>query len=284
MKTNNLLTTRYIEKHPEDVSRLLEQLSAKEAAAFFESVNKKQSSVLAERMLPQYFAKTLDVLDTTTAREILSEMDAHALARVLRLRSADSRERLVEGLPDAGKARVSALLRRPESDAGSLMDKDMFLLSADLTVGEAIKQIERLKEPVPGELYVVDRSLRLKGVTRPGDLFKHKKTAPLGSAISKKLWAVQERSNIHSLVSHHAWQTFYMMPVVSGDGEVVGILRRDKVLVAYKEGSYQRQTETLMDMVVTLAGVYWLSMAEALESALNIDAKTSPKGKEKRDA
>ena len=144
-----------LEDLPEEATPLLFRLLPKELAA--ETFVEMESD--AQEMLIRGFSDTelkevVDELYVDDAVDIIEEMPANVVGRILR--SADSQTR----------QQINNILKYPKDSAGSIMTTEYVDLKKSMTVADAIKRIRRTgvdKETIY-TCYVTDSVRRLLGV------------------------------------------------------------------------------------------------------------------------
>src|SRR5206468_9326957 len=113
-----------------------------------------------------------------TGAQLLADRSAEEIAKLIQEIPSDDAARLVDHLPEdlssavlelmrpRESGQVENLLEYPEKTAGRIMNPNVFALSEDLTVGEAITALQGARDvEMVFYLYVVDARRHLVGVT-----------------------------------------------------------------------------------------------------------------------
>jgi magnesium transporter len=223
-----------------DVADLLNELTLQEAAAVV-------------TMLPA--PRAVEIFDQPTLHRrgtILEELDPDRGARVLEGLAADERTSIVRDMGDNARRRmlpklsadvrseVETLLRYPPRTAGGIMTTEFVSLRPDLKVGDALKHIRsvaREKEAIYA-CYVLDAESRLLGAVSLRDLVMAELDQPVADVMRKKPVVVSATDDQELVASRIAKYNLLAVPVVEGDGRVVGFVTVDDVVdVMIEEGT-----------------------------------------------
>lgn len=187
-------------------------------------------------------AEILEHLDEEPRQRFVARLDDAKLARILVYVEESVAVDVVEQLPDErvnpvlsqldNREEVSELLSLPEDCVGRWMSKDFLCLRSDWTVEEAFAHLRREK-PESGDhfyLYTVDAEERLQGVlsirtfiTSPLD----KQLAEIMTTDVNSLEVTTDQEQAAERIRHYG---LLALPVVDGEGRLVGLLRADEVL------------------------------------------------------
>ena len=142
------------EELPEESLPLLFRLLPKELAAeVFVEMDPEEQELLIKGFSDSELKEVVDELYADDAADLVEEMPANVVKRILK--TAD---------PDLRKT-INELLKYPEDSAGSIMTTEMVTLRPAMTVAEAIKRIRRTgfdKETVYN-CYITDDQRHLIG-------------------------------------------------------------------------------------------------------------------------
>ena len=142
------------EELPEETLPLLFRLLPKELAAeVFVEMDPEEQEMLIKGFSDSELKEVVDELYADDAADLVEEMPANVVKRILK--TAD---------PDLRKT-INELLKYPEDSAGSIMTTEMVTLRPAMTVAEAIKRIRRTgfdKETVYN-CYITDDQRHLIG-------------------------------------------------------------------------------------------------------------------------
>ena len=132
---------------------------------------------------------------------------------------------------------VNELLKYPEGSAGSIMTTEYVRLSANMTVAEALSHIRKVaidKETIY-TCYVTDSARRLIGIVTARMLLIAPLDGTVGELMEENVISVgthDEREAVARLFDRY---NFLALPVVDGDGRLVGIITVDDAIEVLSE-------------------------------------------------
>jgi magnesium transporter len=159
----------------------------------------------------------VDDLSVDDAVDMLEEMPASLVKRVLKNASPGTRERINE------------FLRYPEDSAGSIMTAEFTDLKKGMTVEDAIKRIRRTGEnrETVYTCYVMDDTRHLEGVVTVKDLLLADDNTLVDTLMATDVKAVHTTADREEAAGILAKYGFISLPVVDAEGRLVGIVTVD---------------------------------------------------------
>ena len=125
----------------------------------------------------EYAAELLSELDDSILEDLLEDVSPERLVPIIRIASSDDQttilnaiteeksQTIIDSLHADEQVEIEEMLAYPEDSAGSMMSTDVFTLNEELTVGEAIKDLQNQEgAEMVFYLYVTDNDNRLAGV------------------------------------------------------------------------------------------------------------------------
>ncbi len=200
---------------------LLFRLLPKELAAdTFVEMEPGAQELLIHSFSDRELKDVLDELYVDDAVDIVEEMPANVVRRILAHADPDMRKQINE------------ILRYPEDSAGSLMTTEYVTLRPNMTVGEAIKRIRRTgvdKETIYTCYVTEDR--RLIGLCTVKDLLLCEEDDELISEIMEEnvisVGTLEDKEDVAQMFSKY---DFLALPVVDTEGRLVGIVTFDDAM------------------------------------------------------
>ncbi len=205
----------------EDRLPLLFRLLPKELAAdTFVEMDPEAQELLIRGFSDSELKEVLDELYVDDAVDIVEEMPANVVRRILAQAEPDMRKQINE------------ILRYPEDSAGSIMTTEYVTLRPHMTVGEAIKRIRRTgvdKETIYTCYVTQDR--RLIGLCTVKDLLLCEDDEELISEIMEEnvisVGTLEDKEDVAQMFSKY---DFLALPVVDTEGRLVGIVTFDDAM------------------------------------------------------
>lgn len=271
MNVDNSLSLEFLSLYPVEAARVLEQIKKEDAAVFLTTVPSVNAATVLEAMIPSLAAGCLGSMDAAHASKLLQAIPGSAAAHIFRLINPDKQNELSPQLSKKFKGRIRRILDYASLSAGDLMNPNVDMLPDSLTVADAIRCMERYRQSVKCEIVVVDNNHRYLGVVELSKLLTSKQQTKLGDIMSRSVRSISVNATADKLATHTGWKGRQRLPVVENDNTLVGILdyARVKEIVDREQGVLHEPAENIM----SLAGLYWLSMMQLLDSLLNIGAK-----------
>jgi magnesium transporter len=248
--TANLLNLLQ-KQHPADLAQILGAMSDSERQAVF--------SVLVERN-PRLAMEAVSEMGAEAGAKLLTGRSAEEIARLLQEIPTDDAARLIDFLPEELSTEVLELMRRRESaqveslleysdkTAGRIMNPQVFALNEDLTVGEAITELQNARDvEMVFYLYVVDARRHLVGVTSLRRLLLVSPETPLKRIMATDVKSVRVDTYQEEVARQVASYNLLAVPVVDEENKLVGVVTVDDVIDVIKDEA----TEDLL----RLAGV-----------------------------
>ena len=256
----NLLT----KLRPVDIAQILGQLPQHDSEIVFEALVRHDLGKAAE---------ALSEMETSRSVALLTTLNRDDVSRLLQELPSDDATLLVSELPDdlrdefldAMKLEhstvVNELLGFADETAGRIMTPDYFALDEDVTVTEAISELQRRSEEfeMAFYLYVVDSRNHLLGVVSLRQLLLTPPSTPLRKIMIGDVIKVTTDTDQEEVARIVATYNILAVPVADAENKLVGIVTVDDVLDVMRE-------EATED-IYALAGVE--ADDRALGSALN---------------
>ncbi len=163
---------------------------------------------------------------------LIEEMSSDDRADLLRRLPPPVAEGLLRLVDEADRRDIASLVKYDENTAGALMTTEYAWLPANITVEEALDRL-RLQAPDTETIYyvyVVDDHRRLLGVVSLRDLILASRRAPIVDLMEKQVVSVRDTDDQEKVAHEFSEYDLLAMPVIAGDGKLVGIITSDDVL------------------------------------------------------
>ena len=269
MKVDNPLTREFLLAFPAESARVLEQISPTHAAALLTELPLRTGAQVLASMFPEKAVACIELMVSASAARLLTELPVSSSARIHRLLPLAKRSELAGHLSAKALSNINRHLKYPTLSAGALLNPDIDVLPDNVTVADAIRRIERLHHPVSSEIYIVDDEHHLVGMISLGRLVTSTHHSRLRDIMSRKTNSISTRATAGSLLSHPGWLMWQKLPVVDRDNTLVGALDY-KTLRDSVGGIESIGPRDPMESLLSLISLYWLSMAQLLDSVLSI--------------
>ena len=236
--TANLLNLLQ-KQHPADLAQVFSELQDKEREATF--------SLLAERN-GRLAMEAVSELGPEAGAALLATRTAEEIAKLAQEIPSDDAAALIDYLPEELSAAVLDLMRPRESGvienlleydeqtAGRIMNPHVFAINEDITVGEAITELQTNRDvEMVFYLYVVDERRHLVGVTSLRRLLLVSPETPLKRIMTADLISARVDMDQEEVARQVASYNLLAIPVVDEENKLVGVITVDDVIDVIKD-------------------------------------------------
>ncbi len=232
------LVRTFAASHPADAARALEALDPKEAARLLARLPSRAAGGVTERLAPEAAGVILTRIGPDGTRELLEGLAPRQAAAILHHLEDAVREATLQGIaPDRTRA-LQSLLQYPPDTAGGMMDPHITSIRLDLSVGEAIAALRRARRNTLYYLYVTDRDGKLVGVLNMRELLLASPRDPIEPLVRRELVTVPATLSREEVVALIHERRFVALPVVDGEGYLLGVVKPDEILGALQEEAF----------------------------------------------
>jgi len=268
MNVDNPLSQQFLVRYPVEAARVLEQLSPGDVAALLSEISPSVAASVLSSMFPIHSAACLCAMDVKEAAKLMNIIPVNNAARIFSLLGQDKQKDVSPELAGKHRKRIRRVLNYRTLSAGDLMNPNVDMLLESMTVADAIRRIERYRQTVKCEIYVVDEDHHFMGVVELGKLLTARRQVQLRDVMSRSIRTVSVHASSESLLGNPVWVGKQRLPVVESDNTLVGILDYERVKESVDK-DYMPSRDPL-ESVFSLASLYWLSLVQILDSLMNI--------------
>ena len=226
-------------QHPADLAEVFTGLPDRNRRSVFDTLLEHDSRLAME---------SLAELEPEVGAPMLVDHPPDRLARLFQDLPSDDAAALLDNLPDELSTSVIDLMRQKESGevqhlleyddqtAGRIMNPNVFALAEDLTVGQAIEELQRSREvEMVFYLYVVDGRRHLVGVVSLRRLLLVSPETPLKRVMTTDLISARVDTDQEEIAREVAAYNLLAIPVVDETNKLVGIITVDDVIDVIKD-------------------------------------------------
>ncbi len=207
-------------KHRESLPLLFRLLPKELAAETFVEMDSDDQELLIKGFSDSELREVLNELYVDDAVDIIEEMPANVVNRIL-----------AQSAPEMRKE-INEILQYPENSAGSIMTTEYVSLRPDMTVEEAIRRIRRTgvdKETI--YTCYITRGKKLLGFVTVKDLLlAQDDNTHLEDMMETNVISVNTHTDQEQVAQMLAKYNFLALPVVDGEGRMVGIVTFDDAM------------------------------------------------------
>lgn len=200
---------------------LLYRILPKESAAeaFVEMGNETQE-ILIKSFSDHELKEVIDDMFLDDTVDIIEEMPANVVKRILRNVDADTRKS------------INQLLNYPEDSAGTIMTIEYIDLKKSMTVAEAFARIKKtgLDKETVYTCYVTDKNRKLLGLVSVKDLLLAEPEDVIGEIMQENVISVNTTDDKEQVAMMFGKYDFMALPVVDSERRLVGIVTFDDAI------------------------------------------------------
>ena len=214
------------EELPEDKMPLVFRLLPKELAAdAFAYMAPEEQTVLIEKFSDKELHDVINELYLDDAVDMIEEMPANLVRRVLKNLDEDTRRS------------INQILNYPKDSAGSVMTMEYVDLRRGMTVEEAFEHIRTtgVEKETIYTCYVTDSRRKLKGIVTVKDLLLAPKDSLLRDIMETNIIYVSTQTDKEEVAALFNKYDFLAVPVVDNEQRLVGIVTIDDAIDVIQE-------------------------------------------------
>ena len=215
------------ELEKEDLAIVFRLLNKDEAADIFARMDDGSQEMLVELMSDLELASIISKLYVDDAADLIEELPANLVTKVLKNTSATKRKTINE------------ILKYPEDSAGSIMTTEYVDLHKNDTVKDAFDRIRKigLKKETVYTCYVIDSDRHLLGVTTVKDLLMEDYETKLVDVMEENVITVSTTEDKEEVSKMFDKYDFLALPVIDSENRLVGIVTIDDAFDVMSEES-----------------------------------------------
>lgn len=210
-----------METLPEDTIPIVFRLLPKELAAeVFVELDTDSQEDLIKGFSKQELKEVIDELYLDDTVDIIEEMPANVVKRILAASDPESRKT------------INTILQYPEDSTGSIMTTEYIDLKRFNTVSDAFKRIRRVGQDMEtiSVMYVVDADRHLVGFVTIRDLLLADEDETVGEIMDTNIISAATVDDQEETARKFEKYDFLAMPVVDKENRLVGIVTIDDAL------------------------------------------------------
>ena len=224
--------------NPSDIAGLFEDLEDKQIPLMFRLLTKEQAAETFVEMDPEAQELLIRGFSDNELKEVLDELYADDAADIVEDMPANVVKRILKTADPELRSSINQLLRYADYSAGSIMTTEYVPLRPDMTVEEAILRIRRQgvdKETIY-TCYVIGKDRILLGIVTVKDLLlAEDDEMKIEDIMITNMIFVTTQTDQEEVARMFSKYNFIALPVVDGEGRMVGIVTFDDAMDVMEE-------------------------------------------------
>jgi len=237
--------------HAADVAYLFRYFTESEQLKIFNIINGTEmaSEILSQLEIPTG-VRIMTSIKPDQAAQIIHGMDPDDGVSILESIPEEVREEIIAHLSESDAENVEELLQFPDDSAGRIMNTNFFALDEEMTVSEAITELQKRgadSTEMVFYVYVVDKRNHLVGVCSLRQLLLVPPSTMVMKVMAQDVVSVNaltDQEDVARLVEKY---DFLAIPVTDDENKLLGIVTVDDVIDVIRHEA----TEDILKMVGT---------------------------------
>ncbi|MBO5944087.1 MAG: magnesium transporter [Clostridia bacterium] len=225
------------EMNEQDIAELFMELEERDLTLIYRLLPKELAAEVFVNMEPEYQELLIRAFSDTELREVLDELYVDDAVDLIEEMPATLVKRILRHTdPDTRKS-INEILRYPEDSAGSLMTIEYVDLKRSMTVADAFTRIRRTgvdKETIY-TCYVTDSKRKLKGYVTVKDLLLADENATIREIMEDNVISVNTHEDKEVVADLFQKYDLVVLPVVDRENRLVGIITVDDAIDVLQE-------------------------------------------------
>ncbi len=224
--------------NPSDIAGLFADLEENQIPLMFRLLTKELAAETFVEMDSEAQELLIRGFSDNELREVLSELYVDDAADIVEEMPANVVKRILKNADPEMRSSINQILRYPENSAGSIMTTEYVSLRPHMTVEEAILRIRRQgvdKETIY-TCYVTSQDRQLLGIVTVKDLLlAEDDEREIADLMITNLIFVTTQTDQEDVARMLGKYNFLALPVVDGEGRMVGIVTFDDAMDVMEE-------------------------------------------------
>ena len=225
------------ESNESDVAECLDELSKEDLAIVFRLLKKDEAVDIFSYMSSDTQEKLIETLSDQEVATIVSKLYIDDAADLIDELPANLVSKVLQNASPTKRKAINEILKYPEDSTGSIMTVEYVDIKSGLTVKECFDRIRRIglnKETVY-TLYVVDADRRLIGVTTVKELLMRDYDTCINDFMEDNVITVTTNEDKEEVAKMFDKYDFLALPVVDNENRLVGIVTVDDAMDVMSE-------------------------------------------------
>ncbi len=224
--------------NPSDIAGIFEDLEDKQIPILFRLLTKEQAAETFVEMEPDAQELLIRGFSDNELKEVLDELYVDDAADIVEEMPANVVKRILKNADPEMRSSINQILRYPEFSAGAMMTTEYVSLRPSMTVEEAILRIRRQgvdKETIY-TCYVTEKDRKLIGIVTVKDLLlADDDEMKIEDLMITNMIFVTTQTDQEDVARMFSKYNFIALPVVDGEGRMVGIVTFDDAMDVMEE-------------------------------------------------
>ena len=220
------------EMRPEDIAPLFEQIDMQDAVKLFRLLPKSLAADTFVEMDSEHQQKLIEAFSDTELKAMLDEMYVDDTVDIIEEMPANVVRRILRQSDAQTRKNINEILNYPSDSAGSIMTVEYVDLHRGMTVSKALDHIKKtgLDKETVYTCYVIDRDRHLEGIVTVLQMLLADWNEPVENLMDTNVISIntlQDREEAANMLNKYG---FMALPVVDNENRLVGIVTFDDAI------------------------------------------------------
>ena len=220
------------EMHPADVATMFDELEKRQISLLFRLLPKELAAETFVELDPDNQEALIKAFSDNELREVLDEMYLDDAVDLVEEMHANVVRRILQNTDEETRKMINEVLKYPKDSAGSMMTIEYVQLKESMTVADSFQTIRRTgidKETIYS-CYVTDQNRHLKGIVTAKGLLLSDSDMLIGDIMDEDVISVFTTDDKEEVVQKFQLYNLIAMPVVDKENRLVGIITVDDAI------------------------------------------------------
>ena len=221
-----------LEMHPADVAKMFEDMNKREISLLFRLMPKEQAAETFVELEADNQEALIKAFSDNELKEVLDELYLDDAVDIVEEMPANVVRRILQNTDEATRKMINEILKYPKDSAGSIMTIEYVNLKENMTVTDAFQTIRRTgidKETIYS-CYVTDQNRYLKGIVSAKGLLLSESDALISEIMNDDVISVLTTDDREEAAQKLQMYDLLAMPVVDHENRLVGIITIDDAI------------------------------------------------------
>ena len=231
------LRRRIDETPPPDLAILMESAPREARGIFYRLMHKDIAAEVFVEMDPEMQAELIEMLTDAELSETLKELYIDDTVDIIEEMPALVVKRIIRSSTPENRESINRILCYPKDSAGTIMTTEYVKLPSDITVGDALEEIRRVaidKETIYTS-YITDKDNHLIGLVTARSLMLSAPETPISDIIEERVIFANTTEDKEEVARKFDKYGFIALPVVDNECRLVGIVTVDDAMEVIHE-------------------------------------------------
>ncbi len=229
------LVREFAQRHPAETAHYLDSLPPADIARLLSALPPVSSAHLLSQLNRDRAIEVLQLADDAAFSSLLAHMDPSQVSLLLSRFTKKVLDEKLTLLPPGLSRELTEMMAYPPETAGALMDPRVTTFSGDVTVGEALREIRRIKARRIVDVCLVDRDNCLTALVSLQSIAVADLDTTLRELADGNPPRVDGLAPTEDVVELMDRKKLASLPVVDTDGRLLGIIPYDALVSAAQQ-------------------------------------------------